>query len=56
MTLKNNGKRYIHIHKHTQEYRLERKEESTLHESPRLVIFHPDNDSSRDYYNEINLY
>ena len=40
---------------HTHEYRLDKVEENTLYEDPKLVIFYPNNKNSTVYFKEIHL-
>ena len=40
---------------HTHEYRLDKVEENTLYEDPKLVIFYPNNKNSTVYFKEIDL-
>lgn len=44
-----------HIDMHTHEYRLDKVEENTLYENPKLGIFHPNNKNSMVYYKVIEL-
>ena len=44
-----------HIYMHTHEYRLDKVEENTLYENPKLGIFHPNNKNSMVYFKVIDL-